>query len=63
MMRQEEFENLCQATQSGKERQVKHIVTHQVGKVIACGPENFIEVEVEGGEHKTWARDNIRLLQ
>lgn len=63
MMRHDEFENLCQAAQSGTERRVKHIVTHQVGKVIACGPEDFIEVEVEGGEHKTWSRDNVKLLQ
>jgi hypothetical protein len=63
MMRQAEFESICQAAQAGMERRVRHIVTNQVGKIVACGPEDRIEVEVEGGEYKTWSRESIRLLQ
>jgi hypothetical protein len=63
MMRQAEFENVCQAAQAGMERRVRHIITRQVGKIVACGPEDLIEVEVEEGEYKTWSRENIRLLQ
>jgi hypothetical protein len=35
---------------------VKHIVTHQVGKVVGLGEEEF-EVDVNG-EHKTWNKTN-----
>ena len=62
MMRHEEFENICQAVGSGAERRVRHIVIHQVGKVIACRPDDTIEVELENGEHKTWSKDNVTLL-
>jgi hypothetical protein len=62
MMRHEEFEGICQAVADGAEKRVKHIVLHQSGKVIACRPDDFIEVELENGEHKTWAKDNVTLL-
>lgn len=62
MMRHEEFESICQAVGSGADRRVKHIVLHQIGKVIACRPDDFVEVELESGEHKTWSKDNITQL-
>ena len=62
MMRHEEFEGICQAIAGGEEKRVKHIILHQSGKVIACRPDDFIEVELENGEHKTWAKDNLMLL-
>ncbi len=63
MMRHEEFENICQEVKSGAEKRVKHIVLHQVGKVVACHPDEYVEVELESGEHKTWSKDNVQLLQ
>jgi hypothetical protein len=46
---------------SGQEKHVKHIVTHQTGKIVGCSPnDDFFEVEVPGGEHKTWSKDNVR---
>jgi hypothetical protein len=62
-MLHEEFQDICQAIESGAERRVKHIVIHQVGKVIACHPDDFIEVELEKGEHKIWSKENVKLLQ
>jgi hypothetical protein len=61
-MRHEEFENICKALGSGGEMRVQHIILHQVGKVVACHPDDFIEVELTGGEHKTWSKDNVKLL-
>ncbi len=63
MMRHEDFEGICQAIDTGAEKRVKHIVLHQSGKVIACRPDDFLEVEVDNGEHKTWSKDNVTLLQ
>jgi hypothetical protein len=62
MMRHEEFQNICQAIEAGGERRVKHIVLHQVGKIIACCPDECFEVELENGEHKTWSKNNVKLL-
>lgn len=60
-MRHEEFENICKAVKTGQEKQVKHIVTHQVGKIVACETgEEFFEVEVKGGEHKNWSKENVK---
>jgi hypothetical protein len=55
-MRTPEFEKICHAVGSGQEMWVKHIVTHQVGKVLTCGEEEF-EVDVNG-VHKTWSKAN-----
>lgn len=63
MMRHEDFEGICQAIDSGTEKRVKHIVLHQTGKVIACRQDDFLEVELDSGEHKTWSKDNVTLLQ
>lgn len=62
MLRHAEFETICQEVSSGAKRRVQHIVTHQVGKVISCSSDDFFEVELMNGEHKTWSKDNIRLL-
>ena len=62
MMRHEEFENLCQAVSSGNQRRVQHIITHQMGKVIACSTDDFLEVELNSGERKSWSKDNIKVL-
>lgn len=57
-MRHAEYGNLCSAMDEGKERHVKHIVTHQVGTVVACNLKDYeFEVEV-GGERKTWIAEN-----
>jgi hypothetical protein len=63
MMRHNDFEGICQAIGTGAEKRVKHIVLHQSGKVIACRPDDFLEVELDNGEHKTWSKDNVTLLQ
>ena len=62
MMRHNEYERICQAISNGREQRVKHIVLHQSGKVIACRQDDFIEVELESGEHKTWSKENVTLL-
>ncbi len=62
MMRHEEFETICKAIETGTERRVKHIVLHQIGKVIACRPDDYVEVMLDNGEHKTWSKENITLL-
>ena len=62
MMRHEDFESICKALDSGEEKRVKHIVLHQIGKVVACLPDDMIEVELENGERKSWSKDNITLL-
>jgi hypothetical protein len=62
MMRHAEFEAICKDLGKGSERRVKHIVLHQSGKVIACRPDDFVEIEMASGEHKTWSKDNITLL-
>ncbi len=62
MMRHAEFEKICQGLDKGANQRVMHIVLHQVGKVIACRPDDYVEVEMDNGEHKTWAKDNIKLL-
>jgi len=61
MLRHEEFENICKLVQTGKEKHLKHIVTHQTGKIVGCDPtEEFFEVELSNGEHKTWSKDNVK---
>ncbi|MDO3378004.1 hypothetical protein [Geoalkalibacter halelectricus] len=62
MMRHDEFESLCQSISSGTPRRVQHIITHQTGSIISCSSDDFVEVEVDNGEHKSWSKDNIRVL-
>ncbi|BCR03039.1 hypothetical protein DESUT3_01080 [Desulfuromonas versatilis] len=57
-MRTQEYQNMCQAIGTGKEKFVKHVVTHQIGKVLACHEGEF-EVDV-AGEHKTWIKENCK---
>lgn len=62
-MRHEEFKSLCSAIASGKEMQLKHIVTHEVGKLVACQlSDEFFDVELPSGEHKTWSKENVRVI-
>lgn len=61
-MRHDEFENICRDITTGDEKRVKHIVLHQIGKIIACCPDDYFEVELENGEHKTWSKNNVKLL-
>jgi hypothetical protein len=61
MLKHEEFENICQAVKSGQEKHLKHIVTHQTGKIVGCNSaEEFFEVEVPTGEHKNWSKENVK---
>ncbi len=61
-MRHDEFEGICKSIGSGEQMQVKHIVTHQVGTIVACSKEDeFFEVDVSG-EHKSWSKDNCKVL-
>jgi len=62
MLRHAEFEAICREVSSGMKRRVQHIVTHQTGKIISCSTDDFLEVELENGEHKSWSKDNIRVL-
>ncbi len=55
-MRTPEFQKICQSVGTGKDLWVKHIVTHQIGKILSCGEEEF-EVDVNG-EKKTWSKTN-----
>jgi len=59
-MRHEEYENICQAVDSGEERFLQHNITHQVGKISACQPGDFFDVEIDE-EHKSWAMSNVTL--
>ena len=61
-MRHDEFANICQSLEPGTDMRVKHVVLHQIGKIIACRPDEFFEVELESGEHKTWSKDNVKLV-
>jgi len=60
-MRHEEYENICQAVNAGKERYLQHNITHQVGKVSSCQPGDFFDVQVDDDEHKSWAMSNVTL--
>lgn len=57
-MKHEEYENICSAVKAGKNKYLKHLITKQVGKVATCRPGDLFDVEI-GGEHKSWARDNV----
>ncbi|AFR67626.1 hypothetical protein Pcar_3478 [Syntrophotalea carbinolica DSM 2380] len=61
-MRHDEFENICHTIGPETDKRVKHIVLHQVGKIIACLPDDFFEVELDSGEHKTWSKNNVKLV-
>lgn len=61
-MRHEEFETLCRSIGSGGEERVRHIVLHQMGRIIACLPDDMVEVELDNGERRTWSKDNIAVL-
>lgn len=61
MLKHEEFEYICKMVRSGQEKHLKHIVTHQTGKIVGCNAEEeFFEVETASGEHKTWSKDNVK---
>lgn len=62
MLRHQEYETICQAVSSGAERRVQHIDTHQKGKIISCSTNDFLEVELDNGEHRQWSKDNLKLL-
>ncbi|MEZ4598600.1 MAG: hypothetical protein R2940_02285 [Syntrophotaleaceae bacterium] len=61
-MRHEEFESLCESFENRSDIRVKHIVLHQIGRVVACLADDFIEVELADGQHKSWSRENVTLL-
>jgi translation initiation factor IF-1 len=61
-MRHEEFDNICQTLDPATDMRVKHIVLHQIGKIVACLPDECFEVELENGEHKTWSKNNVTLV-
>ena len=59
-MRRDEYKRICEAVKAGEEREVKHIITHQKARVIGCREEtDFFEVEV-GGEHRAWAKEDVK---
>ena len=59
----EEFVNICRAVAAGNSRRVKNMGTNEVGRVTACGTEeDFVEVELDNGERKSWPTDDISLL-
>lgn len=63
-MKKEEFVNICRAVEAGRSRRVKHMVTNEEGQVIACGTEEaVVEVELDNGERKSWATDDISVLE
>lgn len=61
-MRHDEFENICKSFGPESAFRVKHIVLHQIGKIVACLPDDYFEVELESGEHKTWSKNNVTLV-
>jgi hypothetical protein len=62
-MRHDEFVGICNSVSSGEEKRLKHIVTHQVGKIVSVNREDeFFEVDVDG-RRKTWSKDNVKVLQ
>jgi hypothetical protein len=61
-MRHDEFEIIRQSLGSGSDKRVKHIVLHQIGKIVACLPDDYFEVELDNGQHKTWSKDNVKLV-
>jgi len=61
-MRHEEFEALRKSIEAKQQIRVKHVVLHQVGKIVACLPDDFVEVELEDGKHKNWSRENVTVL-
>lgn len=62
-MRRETFETFCGAIEGGAEKHLKHIVTHEVGKIVACQMDDeFFEVELPNGEHKGWSKENVKAL-
>jgi len=61
-MRHEEFEALRKSFEAKQQIRVKHVVLHQVGKIVACLPDDFVEVELEDGIHKNWSRENVTVL-
>lgn len=61
-MRHDEFESLCSTLDRGTTMQLKHIVTHEIGRIVACRrDEEFFEVELASGLHKTWSKENVHL--
>ncbi|MFO7765020.1 MAG: hypothetical protein R6V33_01160 [Pelovirga sp.] len=62
-MNKEEYINICKAVEAGTPRRVKHISTKEEGRVISCSAEKaFVEIELNGGERRSWALEDISLL-
>lgn len=62
-MKKEEFANICKVVDAGMPRRVKHMGSNEEGQVIACGIEEAsVEVELDNGERKSWATEDISLL-
>ena len=55
-MKNQTFQNICQAVQSGELKKVEHQITHQKGRVLSCRGINF-EVTTEGSR-QNWAMQN-----
>ena len=54
-MDSKEFDNLCMALDSGEEKFVENLGSHEVGKVLFCSG-NRLEVEI-GQRRETWASE------
>lgn len=54
-MKKKDFDRICWAVEENGEKFVRHSVTHETGKVIACTGESF-DVE-SGGLRKYWPRE------
>lgn len=61
-MRHDEFADICRSLDPGTDKRVKHIVLHQIGRIIACRSDEYFEVELDNGEHKTWSKNNVTLI-
>lgn len=57
-MKANEFDQLCQAIESGEEKFVENVGSHEKGKVLFCSG-NRLEVEVNG-KRETWALDSCQ---
>jgi hypothetical protein len=61
VMGSEEYMKLGAAVKAGQERFVRHIVTHRIGKVIAC---RNGEVDVDcSGTQKIWIKEDCQTTQ
>jgi hypothetical protein len=60
-MEEKEFQNFCQALESGEEKYVENLGSHETAKVIFCSG-NRLEVEV-GGKRETWSSEYCKEVQ